>query len=539
MELFEATIDWLLNLIWNTPEALPAMVIILLAYGIFITFRLGFIQFRQFKHGVKVILGTYDDPDDEGDLNHFQALSTALSATVGIGNIAGVALAIHFGGPGALFWMWITAILGMAIKYSEVTLAQKYRVTNEDGSVSGGPMYYIEKGLGSNWKWLAIAFAVSAAICAFLTGNAVQANTLADIIHSDFEIPRALTGFISASLVGAVILGGIKRIGYITARLVPFMGVLYVAAGLIILMLHYDQVLPSLWVIFQNAFNPAAGILGAGSGAFIFTFSYGVQRRRLSDEAGQGSSPIAHSTAKTDQPVREGVVALLEPFIDTLIVCSITGLVIVTTGAWDMYHSTPINPASAGYTYQVETGDNLTFVDGAPVNGEMLRNSLPVDILYTNEEKTETFTGTVVETSTGPVFISEAGTEYERLHGGIVENGAPLTARAFEIGLSPLFPWGGFVVTLAVVLFAISTAISWSYYGDRSAQYLLGDRSIVWYRIAFVGMHFAGAILSLTTVWAFGDVMLGLMAFFNIIGLIALSGVVVKITKRYFENTEV
>lgn len=539
MELFEATIDWLLNLIWNTPEALPAMVIILLAYGIYITFRLGFIQFRHFKHGVKVVLGTYDDPEDEGDLNHFQALSTALSATVGIGNIAGVALAIHFGGPGALFWMWITAILGMAIKYSEVTLAQKYRITNKDGSVSGGPMYYIEKGLGPNWKWLAIAFSVSAGICAFLTGNAVQANTLADIIHSDFEIPRALTGFISASLVGAVILGGIKRIGYITARLVPFMGILYVAAGLIVLMIHYDQVLPSLWVIYKNAFSPEAGILGAGSGAFIFTLSYGVQRGLFSNEAGQGSAPIAHSTAKTDQPVREGVVALLEPFIDTLIVCTITGLVIVTTGAWDMYHSTPISPASPGYTYQVETGNNLTFVDGAPVNGKMLRNGLPVDLLYIDEAKTETFSGTMVDNGTLPAFVSESGAEYERLHGGIVENGAPLTARAFEIGLSPVFPWGGFVVTLAVVLFAISTAISWSYYGDRSAQYLLGDRSVFWYRIVFTIMHFVGAILSLTTVWAFGDVMLGLMAFFNIIALIALSGVVVKVTKKYFENTDV
>lgn len=539
MEIFEAIVDWLLNLIWNTPQAMPAMVIILLAYGVFITFRLGFIQFRSFTHGVKVVMGTYDDPDDEGDLNHFQALSTALSATVGIGNIAGVALAIHFGGPGALFWMWVTAIFGMAIKFTEVTLAQEYRITNKDGSVSGGPMYYIEKGLGPNWKWLAVAFAISAAICAFLTGNAVQANTLADIIHSDFEIPRALTGFISATLVGAVILGGIKRIGYITARLVPFMGLLYVATGLIILLIHYDQVLPSLWVIYTNAFSPEAGVLGVGSGAFIFTLSYGVQRGLFSNEAGQGSAPIAHSSAKTDQPVREGVVALLEPFIDTLIVCTITGLVIVTTGAWDMYHSTTINPQSAEYSYQIESGNTLTFVNGDPVDGEMMRNGIPVDVLYTDEAKTDVFSGVIENVGTEAAIISETGAQFERLYGGIVENGAPLTARAFEIGLSPIVPWGGYIVTIAVVLFAISTAISWSYYGDRSAQYLFGFKSIFWYRIAFVGMHFVGAILSLTTVWAFGDVMLGLMAFFNIIALIALSGVIVKITRKYFENTEI
>ncbi len=222
METFEWVINELLDLIWNTPESLPFMVVVLLSFGIFITVRLGFIQITRFSHGLKVVSGHYDDPNDEGDINHFQALSTALSATVGIGNIAGVALAIHFGGPGALFWMWITAVLGMAIKFTEVTLAQEFRITNEDGSVSGGPMYYIEKGLGPNWKWLAIAFSTAAAICAFLTGNAVQANTVADVMLTDFQIPKALTGLITAALVGAVILGGIKRIGYVTSRLVPF-----------------------------------------------------------------------------------------------------------------------------------------------------------------------------------------------------------------------------------------------------------------------------------------------------------------------------
>ncbi len=543
METFDRIIAWLEDLIWNTPEALPAMVVILLAYGIFITFRLGFIQLTQFRHGLKVVTGFYDDPDDEGDINHFQALSTALSATVGIGNIAGVALAIHFGGPGALFWMWITAILGMAIKYTEVTLAQKYRKTNPDGTVSGGPMYYIEEGLGPNWKWLAVAFSIAAAICAFLTGNAVQANTVADVMSSDFDIPVALTGFITASLVAAVILGGIKRIGYVTARLVPFMAVLYVLGGLIILLIHYDQVLPSLWIILSNAFNPQAGVLGVGSGAFIFTLSYGVQRGLFSNEAGQGSAPIAHSAAKTDQPVREGVVALLEPFIDTLIVCSITGLVIVTTGAWDMHHPASVDPTSGVISYVIEEASEdptvLEFEDGVPVNGEMLRFNIPVDTMYADSDHTTPFTGTIQGINIMPVAVDADGEQLNRLFGGVVENGAPLTSRAFEIGLDPLVPGGGYLVTFAVLLFAISTSISWSYYGDRAAQYLFGFKSIFWYRIAFVGMHFFGAVVTLTTIWAFGDVMLGLMAFFNIIALFALSGVAVNMTKKYFEDTEV
>lgn len=545
MDLFETIINWLLDIVWNTPEALPFMVVLLLSFGIFITVRLSFIQITKFSHGLKVVRGHYDDPDDDGDINHFQALTTALSATVGIGNIAGVALAIHIGGPGALFWMWITAILGMAIKYTEVTLAQEYRVNNPDGSVSGGPMYYIEKGLGPNWKWLAVAFSIAAAICAFLTGNAVQANTVADVMASDFDIPKALTGFITAGLVGAVILGGIKRIGYVTARLVPFMATVYVLVGLIILLINYQMVIPAFWTILSMAFSPEAGVLGVGSGALIVTLSYGVQRGLFSNEAGQGSAPIAHSAAKTDQPVREGVVALLEPFIDTLIVCTITGLVIVSTGAWDMHHSATINPADGAIEYVVDESDNpdlqniLFFENGVPINGEMKRFSAAVDTMYANPDETEYFNGRIEGTGISPVVYTEDGQQLSRLYGGVVENGAPLTARAFEIGLAPLSSGGGFLVTLSVILFGISTSISWSYYGDRAAQYLFGFKSIFYYRLAFVGMHFLGAVTALTTIWAFGDVMLGLMAFFNIIALFALSGVIVKITRKYFENTEV
>ncbi len=546
METFDSIISWLVDLIWNTPEAFPAMVIILLSFGIYITIRLGFIQFTRFRHGLKVVTGFYDDPEDEGDINHFQALTTALSATVGIGNIAGVALAIHYGGPGALFWMWVTALLGMAIKYTEVTLAQEYRSSNPDGTVSGGPMYYIEKGLGSNWKWLAVAFAISAAICAFLTGNAVQANTVADVMKTDFRIPVAITGFITAGLVAAVILGGIKRIGRVTSRLVPFMGILYVLGAIIILILNYDSVLPSLGMIFSNAFNPQAGALGVGSGALIFTLSYGVQRGLFSNEAGQGSAPIAHSAARTDQPVREGVVALLEPFIDTLIICTMTGLVIVSTGAWDMHHKSGVDPTDGVVTYELDSGvTQLNFNNGVPTNGTMNYYQIPVDTMYTGDDYTVPFNGQIElrQDEEGEYEVvnvmTEDGDNIVTLYGGVVQNGAPLTSAAFEKGLAPLIPGGGYLVTFAVLLFAISTSISWSYYGDRAAQYLFGFESIFWYRLAFVGMHFFGAVVTLTTIWNFGDVMLGLMAFFNIVALFALSGVAYKITQKYFENPDV
>lgn len=546
MDTFDFIISWLENLIWNTPEAFPAMVVILLSFGVFITFRLGFIQIRRFGHGLKVVTGFYDDPDDDGDINHFQALTTALSATVGIGNIAGVALAIHYGGPGALFWMWVTAVLGMAIKYTEVTLAQEYRSQNPDGTVSGGPMYYIERGLGPNWKWLAVAFAISAAICAFLTGNAVQANTVADVMKTDFQIPTAITGLVTASLVAAVVLGGIKRIGKVTSKLVPFMGILYVAGAIIILLLNYDAVLPSLWTIVSSAFNPQAGALGVGSGALIFTLSYGVQRGLFSNEAGQGSAPIAHSAARTDEPVREGVVALLEPFIDTLVICTMTGLVIVSTGAWDMQHKSAVDPSADIVSYEVSSemeGQRtnpearvLYFENGLPENGSMTHYTFPVDTMFTDEQYSQPFTGRVEISGEVVQVYSEDDTQLATLYGGVVQNGAPLTSAAFEKGLNPLFPGGGYLVTFAVLLFAISTSISWSYYGDRAAQYLFGFKSIFWYRLAFVGMHFLGAVATLTVVWNFGDVMLGLMAFFNIVALFALSGVAYKITKTYFSK---
>ncbi len=541
MEQFERVVSWLNNLVWNSPELLPLMVVILLSYGIFITLRLGFIQVRKLKHGLQVVSGTYDDPDDTGDVNHFQALSTALSATVGIGNIAGVAIAIHYGGPGALFWMWITAFFGMAVKYSECTLAVKYRIQNKDGSVSGGPMYYIERGLGDNWKWLAVIFAALAVICSFLTGNAIQANTVADVMENTFFIPVPvwITGLVTASLVGIVIIGGIKRIGYVTARLTPLMAIIYVLGALFILVANYDQVIPSFIMIFTYAFDPVAGAYGVGSGLFMTTMVWGIKRGLFSNEAGQGSAPIAHGAAKTEEPVREGVVALLEPFIDTILVCTFTGLVIITTGVWDTKHPSTVNLNSPEMAYSVEQQTDgpatLLVEDGIVVNGSLIRNDFSVDTLYADADLTTLFSGEI-DMNTYTATYEETGETTGSVYGNVVYNGAPLTSQAFEVGLSPFFPGGSYIVTICVFLFAISTSISWSYYGDRSIQYLLGDRSIIYYKYVYIVMHFLGAILALEVVWSIGDIALGLMTFPNLIALFALSGVVYATTNDYFKR---
>ena len=538
METFEHIVSTLNDLVWSTPSFFPFMVAVLLSFGIFITLRLGFVQIRYFKDGILTVMGKFDHPDAIGDVNHFQALTTALSATVGIGNIAGVAIAIHYGGPGALFWMWVTAFFGMAVKYTECTLAVKYRIQNSDGSVSGGPMYYIERGLGEQWKWLAVFFAAMAVICSFLTGNAVQANTVADTMKATFLIPGWITGLATASLVGFVIVGGIKRIGRVTASLMPLMAIIYVLGALIILLLNVEKVLPAFGTIIEYAFTPKAGAFGIGSGLFLTTLVWGIKRGLFSNEAGQGSAPIAHGAAKTKEPVREGVVALLEPFIDTLVVCTMTGLVIVSTGVWEQKHPTVFTTNALETSFEIDDESTiLTISNGVPVNGDILRNDYSYGELYTDVDREELFSGQIVVLEDGSVTIQTlTGENLGELQTSIVENGAPLTALAFEKGLSPLFAGGKYIVTICVILFGVSTAISWSYYGDRSIQYLAGDSSIIYYKMVYLVMHFLGAILALETVWAIGDIALGLMTFPNIIALFALSGVVAKATKTYFDS---
>jgi AGCS family alanine or glycine:cation symporter len=472
---------------------IPVMVIALVGTGVFVTIKLGFPQIRYLWHGIKVTMGKYDDPDDAGDLNHFRALTTALSATVGIGNIAGVATAIYYGGPGALFWMWITAFFGTTLKYAEASLALQYRDIDENGNTAGGPMYTIEKGLGKNWRWLAVAFACFAVICSFATGNAIQSFTVSDQIYSEtvqifgadhfltikhalwsgFElsVQQVINGLVLAILVAMVIIGGIRRIGRVTGYLAPIMAVIYVLAAMLILAYNYSVLGSSFNLIFDMAFNPPAEIAGVGGGLFIVflnTMLWGVKRGLYSNEAGQGSAAIAHSTAKTKYPIREGSVAMLGPFIDTIIICSLTGLVIISTDAW---HHTQF------------------FVNRIDPNfsGELLNSSL-------------------------------------------------LTSFAFKEGLSWLTNFGDKIVTISVLLFAVSTAISWSFYGDRSANYLFGRKAILPYKWVFVLFVFIGGIAELEAVWSFGDAALGFMTFPNLIAIILLSTSLKKMTKKYFSK---
>lgn len=532
-------------------EQVPFMVIILLGIGFYLTIRLGFLQVTKLGHGIAVATGRYDNPEDEGDVTHFQALSTALSATVGIGNIAGVAIAIHWGGPGALFWMWVTAFIGMATKYSEVTLAQKYRVAESEGdwagSVSGGPMYYIERGLGPKWKWMAVFFAFILGITAFLTGNAIQANTVADNMSSEFGIAPVITGVVTAAIVGAVILGGIARIGKVTGILAPLMATVYVLAALIIIALNAGDVFPTFGLIFREAFNPTAGVAGTGVGAFLVTLMWGVRRGLFSNEAGQGSAPIAHAAAKTDEPVSEGVVALLEPFIDTIVICTMTGLVVLMTGVWNERFPTEIELAGGDLGYRTATVDGglvsadadgpIQFAQGSHVDTsagaiQLAWHEAPVEQLYIDAERTQLFTGTV-DPAAGTATDS-SGQTYSTLYGMAVENGAPMTLEGFRRGLSPLGDWGHYIVIVSVLLFALSTAISWSYYGDRCANYLFGASAILPYKIAFVIMHFVGAVLPLTVIWNLGDVFLGIVIWPNLIALGLLAPQVKEMTVDYF-----
>ncbi len=532
----------------------PILVVTLLGTGLFLTIRLGFPQFRRLAHGFAVTTGRYDDPNEPGDVSHFQALTTALSATVGVGNIAGVAMAIHIGGPGALFWMWITAILGMATKYAEVTLAQHYReITGPDldpkkweGSVSGGPMYYIEKGLG--WKPVAVFFAFALMITSFMTGNAVQANTIATQMFNQFGVETWITGLVTASLVGAVILGGISRIGRVTSIIAPLMAAIYVVGALLILILNIDAVPGAFATIFTEAFNPTAGVAGTGIGLFLTTLTYGVQRGLFSNEAGQGSAPIAHSAAKTDEPVSEGVVALLEPFIDTIIICSLTGLVVVATGVFTARVDTTVPLDNANVSYVVENADGgyeavaerpgmLTFTNGLSSDAVHIAwLGVGIDTLYTDADQTQPFTGTLFPRADRAE--DEDGSAHLTLYGPAIRNSAPLTTLAFEQGLAPvgLGTLGRYIVLVSVFLFALSTSISWSYYGDRCANYLFGPRGILPYKAVFLLMHFVGATLAVTAIWDIGDVALALVTLPNVVALIVLSGTLKKLTDSYFER---
>jgi AGCS family alanine or glycine:cation symporter len=537
-----AILDFLHNFdyyLTGMPEAFPWFIVLLLGTGIFITWKLGFIQVRRFWHAVRVVMGHFDDPDDEGDVTHFQALTVALSATVGVGNIAGVALAIHYGGPGAVFWMWMTAVFGMALKFSECTLSLKYRVFDVNGDASGGPMYYMEKGLGQ--KWAGVFFASCAVICSFGTGNMNQSNTIASLFAGHPSLSSHLIGLLIAFFVGVVIIGGVKRIASVTEKLAPSMALLYFAGAGTIVLMHIEQVPGVVGSILSGAFNPQSAFGGTAAGLFVFTLMHGVRRGLFSNEAGQGSAAIAHASAKTNEPVREGVVAMTGPFIDTLVICTLTAMAILVTGTWKTRYPQTLLPGAVTVCREVIQGKaiplqvpEVSFLEGVPQGFALFRNHATIEGAVARVGETP-FTGTL-KVAEGQL---EGAPEGFLLQGRGLLVGAPLTAMAFRQGLAKVTQKGDLIVTLSVLLFALSTIISWSYYGDRSFVYLFGAKHVIVYRLLYLFFVYVGAVAALEAVWIFGDIALSLMAIPNLMAILLLHKQVQADAQEYFSREHV
>lgn len=443
METFENFLNATSGVIWG-----PMMLTLLVGVGIYLTVGLRAITWRRLGYSLRLLWHSRSSAsDDKGDITPFQALMTALSATVGSGNIAGVATAIYLGGPGAVFWMWVTALFGMASKYGEAVLAVHFREVDKIGNHVGGPMYYIQNGLESRWRWLAVLFSIFGALAAFGIGNTVQANTVATAVESSLHLPVWVSGLAMAIFTGAVIIGGIRRLGAVAAKLVPFMAISYIAGALIIILLNVEQVPTALMTIIHHAFTGTAAAGGFAGATVLMAIHFGVARGLFSNEAGLGSAPIAHAAAKTKDPVHQGLIAMLGTFIDTIVVCTMTALVIILTGSW-----------TSGQT------------------------------------------------------------------------GVALTSDAFNIGLAQ---GGGVVVTMALILFAFTTLLGWSYYGERCAEYLFGVRVIQPFRILWVIAIPIGAMGNLGLVWTIADILNGLMAIPNLIALLALSPIIFHLTRQH------
>lgn len=446
VDQIESVLETASGLIWG-----KLLIVALLGTGLYLMIGLRAMPLRRIGYAFRRLWqGRRSREGESGDISAFAALMTSMSATIGTGNIAGVATAIAAGGPGAVFWMWITALVGMATKYAEAVLAVKYREVDEEGRYVGGPMYYIKNGLGKHWAWLGGVFAFVGMITAFGIGNAVQSNAVADVMAEDFYIPVWLTGLVLAALAFVVLIGGIRRIAEVASRLVPVMGVFYILGALGVLVWNAEQVPAAFATIFSDAFTGTAATGGFAGAAVMAAIRFGVARGIFSNEAGLGTAPIAHAAARTRDPVRQGTIAMLGTFIDTLIVCTMTALVIVVSGVW-------------------KTGDS----------------------------------------------------------------GPTLTAAGFAQGL-PIA--GNWIVSLGLPIFAFSTLIAWSYYGERCAEYLFGVRVITPYRLLWTAVVAGGAMVKLNIVWLFSDVMNGLMALPNLVALVLLSPVVFRVTRTYFSR---
>ena len=527
---------------------------LLLLTGVFFTLYLGFPQIRYFKHAIGVTTGKFDKAGAKGDTTHFQALSTALSGTVGTGNIGGVALALHLGGPAALFWMWMTAFFGMTSKFVEVTLSHKYRNQIPDGTMAGGPMYYMEKGL--NMKWLAVIFAIATVLSSFGTGNLPQINSIAAGLESTFSIEPIITASALSVLLALVILGGITRIAKVAAAIVPTMSFIYLIGAFAVIIPNLGNILPSFAAIFSDAFTGSAATGGFLGATFAYAFDRGVNRGLYSNEAGQGSAPIAHAAARTDEPADEGMVSILEPFIDTIVICTITGLVILSSGVWmekfdNEFQRADMNFVSGTYTESESADTEQLFFylngDDSVVNGYSGSIIVQNGLAQNNSDFTlihaRSFAENVMFSDgqgpiSGSINVSDGALDDASIivSGDSLLHSVPLTTRAFTRGL--FGDYGQYIVSIGLMLFAFSTAIAWSYYGDRAMTYLFGTKSVFPYRVVYVLGFFYAALADTTIVWNISLITIVLMTVPNLVGILLMHKEMKKTVADYWDRTE-
>ena len=550
METFTGILEfltyWLVDQYW-----FPAFLI---GTGIFFTIYLGFPQIKYFRHGWRVLTGKYVKEDTEGDTTPFQALTTALSGTVGTGNIGGVAVAIFLGGPAAIFWMWVTAFLGMTTKFVEVTLSHKYREKLPDGSMSGGPMYYIENGL--NMKWLAVVFSVCLLLMCLGTGNMPQISSISVVLLDTFNIPKIATGLVLSVLVWLVIIGGIKRIAQIASKLVPFMAFWYIVGGLAVIISNYENIIPSFQSIFVHIFTPTAAVGGFLGASVAAALTRGVNRGLYSNEAGQGSAPIAHASSKTENPIEEGMVSILEPFIDTIIICTLTGLVILSSGVWNQKFENKFEASAMVFvegefieTNQEDASELRNYYYG---NNSEIEYTGPIKVIdgRINLEKITLLHNRSIAENT-IVYFSEDNSLYSgslEVKNGTIKNmgdyilrgdslllGADLTGKAFT--KSVFGDFGQYIVAIGLLLFAFSTVIAWSYYGDRATVHLFGEGWVFWYRVVYVAAFFTASIIDTKIVWDIATVIGPIATVPNLLALILLRKEIKKIDSEYVIKT--
>ncbi|MCR9251232.1 MAG: sodium:alanine symporter family protein [bacterium] len=536
-------------------------VLFLLGTGLFFTIYLRFPQIRYFGHALKIVRGKFDKKGTPGDTTHFQALATALSGTVGTGNIAGVALALHIGGPAALFWMLITAAVGMCTKFVEVSLSHKYREKTEDGTMAGGPMYYMKNanfvafGKKVNLGWMAAIFAVATVFSSFGTGSLPQINSISNSVEQTFGIDLWITGLVLAIFLGLVIVGGIKRIAAVTSRLVPAMAIIYFIGALAVIFTNIGNIVPSFVSIFANVFSGSSAVGGFMGAGISLAFTKGVGRGLFSNEAGQGSAPIAHASAKADEPLSEGMVAILEPFIDTIVICTITGLVLLSSGVWNEKHDNDfqftdirILEGQMSESNEEDRKNIISFIEGASSTAIGLTDSVEVQqgaIVDSNITfiHARSFAENVSVSQEGNPFTGYIQVKDGKITStGLAISGKSLVHSARLTTIAFTKSWfgdsGKYIVTIGLLLFAFSTAISWSYYGDRAMTFLFGAKSVIIYRVIYVVAFFFASFADTTIIWTLSGITIALMTIPNLVGIIWLRKDMTKTIKEYGESFE-